>query len=392
MLRAFALIRRDPLAFLHRTWLRHGDMVQFPIPQPATYLVTGPDAVNRVLQANHTNYGKATLQYQRLSMVTGNGLLVADTGAWREQRRVLQPAFGRALLSRVEAASLEACKRLEAQWSRAPSSIVDVDLAMQGLALEVVGESLFGVDLTGSAAGLAQATLEGLEVVVRRSRSPLAAPGWLPTHTNRMLTRANARLDAAVADIVARPAPAGTLLEVLQNSDMSAREIRDQVVTFLVAGHETVASALTWSLYLVAAHPEHREATSDDVFAEALRLFPPAWLITRRSLGADTLDGVEIPAGALLIISPYVLHRHPGVWERPGAFVPGRTMPRVGYIPFGAGPRLCIGRAMSLLEGRIVLDRLRERFTFAAGPRPAIRPEVTLRPVGGMPLQVTRRP
>ena len=164
------------------------------------------------------------------------------------------------------------------------------------------------------------------------------------------------------------------------------RTLRDQVVTFLVAGHETVASALTWSLYLLAKHPT--DAPSSEVFDEALRIYPPAWLITRQALDADVLRGVEIPAGALIITSPYWLHRHPSAYDNPGEFRPGRTLPRTAYVPFGAGPRLCIGRGMSLVEGPLILDHLRALHDFEVVRAVKMKPEVTIRPQGGMPLRV----
>ncbi|MEZ5185532.1 MAG: cytochrome P450 [Candidatus Nanopelagicales bacterium] len=382
MLRAAPTMIRDPLGFLHQSWLRHGDVVQFPVPSPPTYLVNRPDAVDWVLRRNHKNYGKGTLQYRRLSMLTGFGLLTADTDLWRRQRPVVQPAFGADLAPAVVQVTHAVCARIG--W---PEGVRDVDADILRITLEVVGEVLFGSDLTGSAAELAAATLSGLEVVVKKS-SPLSAPMWLPTPKNRQLARARARLDRAVRDLTAQPAPDGTLLRQLQDG-ADPQTVRDQVVTFLVAGHETVASALTWSLYLLANHPTG--ASSADVFDEALRLYPPAWLITRQSLGPDELAGVEIPAGALIIMSPYLLHRHRAVWDDPETFRPGRSIPRTGYVPFGAGPRLCIGRGMSLVEGPIVLDHLRERFTFGPVGIAAMRPEVTLRPVGGMPLRLGHR-
>jgi cytochrome P450 len=338
--------------------------------------------VDRVLRGNHKNYGKDTLQYRRLSLLTGFGLLTADTELWRTQRPVVQPAFGADLGPLVEKATYAACSRIE--W---PDGVRDVDADILRVTLEVVGEVLFGADLTGSAKGLAEATLEGLEVVVKKS-SPISAPLWLPTPNNRQLARAKAHLDAAVRQLTAKPAPEGTLLRLLQDG-ADPQTVRDQVVTFLVAGHETVASALTWSLYLLAQHPT--QAGSKEVFDEALRLYPPAWLITRQTLGPDQLAGHEIPAGALLILSPYWLHRHPDAYTDPETFEPGRPLPRTAYIPFGAGPRLCIGRGMSLIEGPLILDHLRERYTFTAVRKVRMKPEVTIRPVGGMPLRVTRR-
>ncbi len=381
MLRGAPWMIRDPLGFLGQQWQRHGDVVQFPIPNPPTYLVNHPDAVDRVLRGNHKNYGKDTLQYRRLSLLTGFGLLTADTDLWRTQRPVVQPAFGADLAPAVEKATHAACARID--WA---DGVRDVDADILRITLEVVGEVLFGADLTGDAADLAEATLSGLEVVVKKS-SPLSAPLWMPTPNNRQLAAAKARLDRAVRELTAAPAPEGTLLRLLQEG-ADPQTVRDQVVTFLVAGHETVASGLAWSLYLLAQHPT--DASSADVFDEALRLYPPAWLITRQALGPDDVAGVEIPANALIIMSPYWLHRHPAAWDVPDEFRPGRPIPRTGYVPFGAGPRLCIGRGMSLVEAPIILDHLRERYRFGIVREVRMKPEVTIRPVGGMPLRVSR--
>ena len=381
MLRYAPSMIRDPLAFLGQQWRKHGDVVQFPIPNPPTYLVNEPEAVERVLRGNHRNYGKDTLQYRRLSLLTGFGLLTADTNLWRAQRPVVQPAFGADLEPRVREATQAACRRIN--WQ---DGVRDVDADILRITLEVVGEVLFGADLTGRAKGLAEATLQGLEVVVKKS-SPISAPLWLPTPNNRQLARAKAQLDAAVQELTRTTAPEGTLLRLLQEHP---EHLRDQVVTFLVAGHETVASALTWSLYLLAQHPT--DATSEEVFDEALRLYPPAWLITRQALGPDTLAGHAIPESALIILSPYWLHRHPAAYADPERFEPGRDHPRSAYIPFGAGPRLCIGRGMSLVEGPLILDHLRARYSFTTVRDVGMKPEVTIRPVKGMPLRVASTP
>lgn len=379
MMRGAPLMIRDPLAFLGQQWLKHGDVVQFPVPNPPSYFVNHPDAVSRVLQTNHKNYGKDTLQYRRLSLLTGFGLLTADTDLWRQQRPVINPAFGADLPQRVSDATEKALTRLH--WAQ---GIVDVDADILRTTLEVVGEVLFGADLTGSASRLAEATLDGLEVVVKKS-SPVSAPLWMPTPNNRQLARAKAQLDEAVRQLTAAPAPDGTLLRNLQDQ-ADPQTLRDQVVTFLVAGHETVASALAWSLYLLAQHPT--DAPSAEVFTEALRIYPPAWLITRQALGPDTLNGIDIPAGALIITSPYWLHRHPSAYDSPSEFRPGRNLPRTAYVPFGAGPRLCIGRGMSLIEGPQILDHVRARYDFAPVRRVGMKPEVTIRPQGGLPLRV----
>jgi len=428
MLRGFGVIRRNPLRALATTWRHYGDVVQFPIPRPPTYLVNDPDGVRRVLVANARNYGKSTIQYRALSLVTGEGLLVADTEPWRRQRRLVQPAFHHETLESVVAHVTTALDGVYATWNALPEgAVTDVDAAMMHAALEVVGLSLFGTDLSQDAERLASATLEALDVVVARARVPITPPAWVPTPANRRLQRAVAQLDGAVASMLRQPVSGHNMLALLRSvrdesgAGLTPAEIRDQVVTFIVAGHETVASAMTWAWALVAKHPHvqqrlqaeadavlgNRSVTFADlerlpyaraVFDETLRLYPPAWLITRKALDADVLGGHDIPSGALIIVSPWLLHRHPQVWQDPQDFRPERFLDgevdRTAFIPFGAGPRLCIGRDFSYVEGVAMLASLARRYDFAyptGTSLPLADPLVTIRPVGGLPLTVTRR-
>ncbi|MSW43027.1 MAG: cytochrome P450, partial [Actinobacteria bacterium] len=266
MLRAFGLIRGNPLAFLEQVWQQHGDLVQFPIPKPPSYLVTDPEAVDRVLRVNQRAYGKRTIQYTSLSLVTGEGLLTADTEAWRQQRRVVQPSFHHSQVERVADHVGVACQRLDHEWSELPAgAVVDVDAAMMHVALEVVGRALFGTDLSGDAARLAHATLDALEVVVGKARNPLSPPLWVPTPGNLTLRRSLSVLDSAVARMLdeRRVRPVGVarepdMLDLLVEGFGTApgdTRVRDQIITFLVAGHETVASALTWAWHLLGSAP-----------------------------------------------------------------------------------------------------------------------------------------
>lgn len=438
MLRSISVIRRDPIAFLTRVRADYGDVAQLPIPQPPTYLVTDPEAVRRVLVTNARAYGKRTLQYTTLSLVTGDGLLTADTEAWRPARRLVQPAFHRDSLELVSRHVQDAVDRLVVRWKASDGSVVDVDEAMMRLALEVVGESLFGSDLTGDAERLAAATLDALDVVIKKARMPLPVPLSVPTPSNVVLRRAVRQLDGAVDAMLAERAqrplaegePARDMLDLLlsarddDGSSLSAQQVRDQVVTFIVAGHETVASALTWAWDLLAhdapaADRLRAEADALDaapsyedlprlpytaaVMDETLRLYPPAWVVTRRALEDDVLAGVPIAADSLVIVSPWLVHRHGAVWDDAEEFRPERFLDDAGarrrdlatssaYLPFGAGPRLCIGRDMALLEGVLVLAGLARRVSLepvGESPRPV--PLVTVRPDGGLPMRVRLR-
>ncbi len=410
-------IRRDPLAFLTAMKDRYGDIVQFPIPRPPTYFVSSADSAQRLLVGNAGNYGKDTIQYRSLSLVTGMGLLAADDSDWRKQRPVVQPAFHHSVLTGLAHLVDQETRLVIEEWRAGEDgAAVDVEASMMDIALRTVGRALFGDDLRGHSAELARATLSALEVVIQRSRVPISVPKLIPTPANRKLDRSLTRLDQAVTELVHQRTletvrsngvnEKSLLLDLLLDSDMSADQVRDQVVTFLVAGHETAASGLTWALWLLAAAPSWQQhlAESDEltevfpVVDEALRLYPPAWVITRQSRAADQLDGRDIPAGALLITSPFVIQRDERYWDQPERFDPARfqtVKPQrmAAYLPFGAGMRLCIGRDFARWEMAVVLQELCRSFRFErlGAPSPHPLTEVTLRPAGGMPLRLWRR-
>lgn len=440
MLRQALRMRRDPLGFLQEVAAEHGELVEFPMPRRRVFFGNSPAIVKEVLQTQHRGHDRATIQYKSLSLVTGNGLLTSDGELWKRQRRLMQPAFHRAVLDQFVAHIDISVDRLLASWDTLPNgAVVDVDEAMMHTALEAVGRSLFSHDLSGDAATLVDAVLEALDVVVARARSPLPLPIDWPTPGNRKLSRALSTLDRTVAAMLAerRAAAAhlatddttaadllGMLLVARDDNEghgFDDRQLRDEIVTLIVAGHETVASALTWTWHLLAQNPEsltRLHAELDDVLAgrrptfadldrlvftrqvidEALRLYPPAWVISRRAVAPDPLQGYEISPNSYVFVSPYVLHRTPELWPDPDhfdpdRFAPGKPIDRFSYIPFGAGPNLCIGRDFALLEATLVVASIASRFTLAAEPDAQVHvdPLVTIRPRGGLPMVLTRR-
>ncbi len=436
MVRAVPSIMRNALPFLERTAARYGDVVPFPVNGRPAVLVNGPAGVRRVLQDNHKGYGKATIQYTSLALVTGAGLLTTDGEVWRSHRRVMQPAFHRDTLSHVAAESVRAARFVREEWDAAPGRVVDVDDVLMRATLHVVGRTLFGADLVdgGAAEGrhLVAAVHEALAVVMRRATQPWTAPPGVPTPTARRLARSRVTLDEACRAMVDARRAAGSggadVLGLLLAAGLDDTEVRDELVTLVIAGHETVAASLTWTLRLLAEKPDvvdrvhaeldaalgggrddgtTREVTWEDLPAlpvtravvdEGLRLYPPAWVITRRALADDVLDGVPIPSGTLVITSPWLHHRRADLWPDPLRFDVDRWLGpdagsrREGYIPFGAGPRLCIGRDFAVVESVMVLaELLRDRTVTPAGPRPGVVPSVTLRPRGGMHLAARPR-
>jgi cytochrome P450 len=437
MARAFRSVRADPLTFLGEVAERYGDTVSFPVPGAPALLLNDPADVRHVLQTSARTWGKDTVQYAALARVTGPGLLASAEPSWIEHRRLAAPAFHHQRLEAVgdqvrAAARAAVDTRLGGAGPNrfVGGEVVDVAALTHAIGLDAVGRALFSTDLSDHAQDLLRATSDAADLVVRLGRSILPRAGWTPTRTNLRLRSARRRLDAGAAAIIAeRRAPnarsaAGTahgddLLGLLLDSGMHDAEVRDELVTMVIAGHETVAAALAWTLMLLAEHPAaqdrvRRELDSHPgpvplvghrdrlpwtraVIDEALRLYPPAWAISRRSHRDDVVGGRTVPAGTLAIISPWLVHRRPDLWPDPESFRPERFVDataRTGYLPFGQGPRLCIGREFALGEMVVVLAELLRDHSVdlpTGWTRPVAEAKVAVHPRGGMPL-VVRRP
>jgi len=432
MARAFRSIRADPLSFLVEVSERFGDLVAFPVPGAPALLVNDPADVRHVLQTSARHWGKQTVQYAALARVTGPGLLASSEPNWIEHRRLAAPAFHHQRLEavgdQVRAAADEAITARLAGSLSASGAVVDVAALTHRIGLDAVGRALFSTDLSGQAQQLLDATSDAARLVVRLGRSILPTAAWAPTPLNLRLRSTRHRLDVISAELIAqrrargRLSPAGShgddLLGLLLDSDLTDSEISDELVTMVIAGHETVAAALAWTLMLLAEHQPAQDRVRAElaghpgpvpmlghknrlpwtraVVDEALRLFPPAWAISRRSQQADVIGGHAVPAGTLVIISPWLHHRRTASWADPLAFQPERFLDagagRSGYLPFGQGPRLCIGREFALGEMVMVLSRLLPSYRLGLPPgwsRPAPQAQVAVHPRGGMPLVVT---
>lgn len=429
-------IRKDTPGFLLECSRRYGDLVGFAVGRTKVFFINHPDLIRRVLQDNHHNYSKDTIQYNTLATITGKGLLTSDGEEWLRHRRMEQPAFARSRLASLDEVIAPAVEAMLERWQRvAPENVLDVDREMMAVTLEIVGKALFSIDLRTDAPRLTQAVLTALDHVIYRAQNPFAPPDWLPIPQNLSFRKALRQLDWAVYEIMENRRRSGQrlndLLDMLLNAcdeesntggGLTDGQIRDEIITLLIAGHETVASALTWSWYLLAQHPSVWEQMREEVarlpadrlpgypdlerlpftaavFSEALRLYPPAWLITRKALGEDELSGQLIPAGALIVISPYVIHRHPQFWEDAEAFLPQRftngnerKIPRFAYIPFGGGPRLCIGNNFAMIEGVLILAAVTQRYRLelATSMPVQVDPLVTLRPHEGLPMRLRK--
>ncbi len=402
-------------------------------------VVNDPAAVRRVLLDNAANYRKDELQLRLLSPGLGNGLLTVEGDAWRAQRRSLAPLFSpRQVADFAPAMHRVARSAVDRIAARTGDEPLAVDAEMALIALQTLEQTLFSQGLARGAGEFRRAVTRYFETFGRLDPLDLlGAPKFLPRLGRWRGREALAFFDAAVDDIIGErrrliasgaPTPRDLLTRLLEAADpetgraMSAHDLRSNIVTFIGAGHETTANALTWTLYLVSQSRVWRErvereiderfdpASDDDpsarltvtraVIDEALRLYPPAAMLSREAIGEDWLVGQRIEPGTVVIVSPYLLHRHRRLWEAPDRFDPSRflgerreTIDRFAYIPFGAGPRVCIGMAFALQEATIVLAHLVSRFQFDLEPGCVVTPQqrVTLRPRNGLAMRATRR-
>ena len=425
-----------PHAFLQRAAAQYGDVLRYPLGPLPVYLVSHPDGVKHILQDNARNYSKDTFQYNLLGTITGNGLLTSDGDFWFRQRRLAQPAFHRQRIADFGPLMTGATEAMLADWRpyAEVGQAIDVAAEMMHVALQIVGKALFSVEIGDRADALARATLTVLDQIVFRAKTFGMVPSWAPTPGNLRARRGLHTLDQAVRDTINRRRrdgeEGGDLLAMLMSARdpetgaaMTDQQLRDEVMTMLIAGHETVASVLAWTWYLLAGAPEveaklHEEVdrvlagrppTADDlpklpitgmIFDEALRLYPPAWIITRKALADDEIGGYHIPAGTLVVTSPYVTQRDARFWDSPDAFDPERFSPersvgrpRFAYYPFGGGPRLCIGNHFALVEAGLVIAAVAQRYSLrlVPGQQIAVEPSVTLRPKHGLMMTLIRR-
>ncbi|HZX95275.1 MAG TPA: cytochrome P450 [Myxococcales bacterium] len=420
-------VRRDPIRMFLQAFHAYGDVVRFRFGPMVGHLVSSPDGVNHVLAENNKNYGKQTRGYRNLRYVLGNGLLTSEGEFWRRQRRIAQPAFHRQRISGFAATMVRAAEAAAASLEERRGRVVDMHHEMMRLTLRIVGETLLGFDPSAAADDVGAALHYLLSIANRRSSRILDLPPTLPTRENRRFQRALATLDAVVLRMIAErrrdPGDRGDLLSMLMEArdaetgeSMDDRQLRDEAMTIFLAGHETTANALTFTWLLLSRYPAAfrelraelaqalggRSPGVDDLprltltrrtLMEAMRLYPPAWIIGRSVNGADQIGGYEIPPRSILFLSPYVVHRHPRHWADPEGFDPGRFAqepPRGAYFPFGGGPRMCIGNGFATMEAELVLATLAQRIRpeLLSGYPVELEPSITLRPRYGVRMTI----
>jgi len=412
----------ESLALMRRCFAQYGDVYRIFAPSRGVYnyVINHPRDVKRVLLSNHRNYTKGE-GMDRVKILLGNGIMTSEGDFWRRQRRMMQPSFHRRVLDRFGGLIHDVNEKYAARWAAKAAAGEPINLTedLSELTLEIVLHSIFGTDLTRLERQLGA---NPFEVVAKEQNRDL-----------KFAFRFRS-LSKLIGDLIERrrrePEERFDFLEMLMavrdresDAPMSNKELIDEVMTLIVAGHETTAAALTWTWHLVSQHREtaaQLEAEADavpegtplgldaaeslafthQVIQESLRLYPPGWLFTRRTLEADELGGFAIGPRTDVFISPYLLHRHPEFWSEPEEFRPERfagadaeERHKFAYIPFSVGPRHCIGENLALFEmlGHVSMMSRRFRLTRASNDPIELEAQINLRPRSNLMMKVEMR-
>jgi cytochrome P450 len=419
---------KDSLSFIEQIAHDYGDVVKFNIGPFTTYLLNHPDYIHQVLVTDAKKFQKSFMFKLILSKYIGNSVVNSDGDFWKKQRKLMQPAFHHNRIQSYAQTMVDYTVQLMENWR----DEVDIDVEMMNVTLRIASKTLFDTDIAESG-DVQEAMNLFQEMVGKAVKSPPILPDWIPTQDNRNRKRINQMLDDVVLKIIGERRQQGNedrgdLLSMLMQatyddgSHMGDKQLRDEVLTLFLAGHETTAIALSWAIYLLATHPEAEQKLMDEldivlagrlpemrdlprltytdmVIQEAMRLYPPAWQTQREALEDVEIGGYTIKKGSTVMVSPYLAHRDARWWENPDKFIPERFTPenmkdqhKYAYFPFGGGPRICIGNQFAMMEAVLVLATIMQRCEFSLVPGQDIQPAplATLRSTNGIKMWVRK--
>jgi len=424
---------RDPFRFLSACEEAYGDVVQFDLGPLDTYLLTDPADVERVLVSEADRFRKPDFQSDALGDLLGKGLLLSEGQTWREQRQLANPAFDMRRLMGFADDIVDHNDDLLADWT--DGETVNVELDMTQVTLAVIVDLMLGTDLNDQRVRTIREALVPLGARFEPDPVRFAAPQWLPMPGDSEYQSAVETMEGVIDDIVTeRRGTHGDpesdegpddllsiLLRAQERGEQSDRQIRDEVMTMLLAGHDTTALTLTYTWYLLSQHPEaerrvHAEIEAvlggdrptmadvaefdylERVIDEAMRLYPPVYTMFREPKQTAELGGYRIPEGSAIMLSQWAMHRSERHWDRPDTFDPDRwtrdaDRPRFTYFPFGGGPRHCIGKHLAKLEAKLILARTAQRYRleYTREGELDLLPSLTMHPRDGMPMRVRER-
>jgi len=435
-------VRVDPMNVLLEMGEQYGGVTHLGIGRRHVFLISSPTGVRHVLQTHQHNYCGYQRSHAHLRPLLGNGLLTSEGNAWKRHRRLIQPAFHKKQLQILSVSMVETVQKFMTGWDHRPmqENTLDIGAEMTLLTLSIVNTALFSNDIGEQGQIVKNALPRVMRYLILGMFNPFIPPEWLPTYRNHAYKKDLETLHSIVQNLISTQRRQGANNESLlgmmiaasdggDDSRLSDNELHDEVMTLLLAGHETCANALTWALYLLALNPDIQERLAEEVykvlldrpptyedipllpytamvFNEVLRLYPPAWIMARDVIADDLINDFLIPAGSTIFLSPYVSHRLASVWDAPLQFDPTRfstlranDIPRFAYFPFGGGKRQCLGKNFALMEAVLVLSLMIQRYKFSVqgirlenqdNPAPAI-PDVDMHPKSPILLKLDSR-
>jgi cytochrome P450 len=426
---------RDNMVATYTEEAYERDIVQRKIFGRWRFLVNEPGAIKHVLLDNAANYQKSEIARRMLEPGLGRGLITSEGETWRRHRRIMSPAFDHRSIASYTSIMSGAARELLAAWSsRGTGASLDVAREMMGVTLNIISRTMFSTD-SDHIVAIMESSAERYQARMRPNMMDfLGLPAWLAGLgrmgvVGRTLGEFNVEIDRLIKKRSSGPegGPKDLLARLISARDeqtgggMTAQEVRDHVITIFTAGYETTAMAMTWTWYLLSQHPAQeaklhaelhsvlggRSPNSDDlsklayarmVLEESMRLYPPVHTIARAALADDTLAGRHVPKGSIVLIAPWVIHRHRRLWHNPERFDPERfspdqttARPRFSYLPFGGGRRICIGAAFAIAEATILLATIAQRYRLRLVSAHPVEPQglITLRPRGGMMMTLS---
>jgi cytochrome P450 len=428
--------QHQPIDYLGHLWREYGDLVRLPImPGVTFFLAAHPDHAEHILSHHQERYGKPDLFLKSMGLMQGQGLFSSEGAVWLKQRRLMQPVFRQQQLTMLHAVMLDCVESLLREWEEKPDGeVIDIAAEMTRLTLKIVSLALFSVDISDESNQIGKAFRTALEYVYSRMMNPIALPTWMPTPNNLRFHQVKHILDSTVLEIIQsrrqNPIDRIDLLSLLLDcrdedtgEGMSDWELQDEIITLVNAGHETTATALAWTWYLLGTHSDVMAKLQDEVettlngssltveklpllqytrrvFDEAQRLCPIGLGLPRVALEDDEIQGYFIPKGSIFTVAQYFIFHHPEFWENPEQFDPDRFLPeqverrpKFAYFPFGAGQHICIGKNFALMEAITILAAIVQRFQIELVPNQLIKidPRFTLRPKHGVKVIICKR-
>lgn len=423
--------RNDSLAVLEEA-ARLGDLTYIPFGPRAMLLVNHPDFVHELLVEKAGSFYKTRQLKKIFEASLGQGLLTSDGEYWRRQRKLVQPAFHHKRIEAYAQTMVEYAERMMQDWRADETRSIDHD--MMKLTLAIVSKTLFNADTSAEADKLGEAITVGQELTIKQFNAIFTPPAWLPTRNNRLAEWSLNTINETVMGFIQERRKTGedkgdllSMLLLSQDEDgsggMSDKQARDESFTLFVAGHETTANALTWTWWLLSQNPAaraklHNELDTvlagraptaqdlanltylDKVLKESMRIRPPVWITSREPIEDVDIGGHRVKKGSFVAVSPWTMHHDPRFYDAPEQFKPERwtpeferQLPKFAYFPFGGGPRICIGNQFALMEAKLVLATVAQRWTldYAGAGNPGLSPMITLRPRNGMPMRITLR-